>query len=185
MKRRDFLLTTAALAGAPALPQTNAKRQQPANSVRSVTPVHQRRGGQALVQRPRDVAALPHHAGRAALQPLQPRLRHRLRFPARRHRRLLPVHLSVPAFRARLQRARRRPADAERDRNLEMLRFISEQTAARGLEFQLGFWMHGYQWIDSPHANYTIEGLNAENHGAVLPRCAWPLCCRPVPRSAA
>ena len=28
--------------------------------------------------------------------------------------------------------------DAERDRNLEMLRFISDETAARGLQFQLG-----------------------------------------------
>src|ERR1022692_84627 len=55
--------------------------------------------------------------------------------------------------------------DAERDRNLETLRFISEQTVARGLEFQLGIWMHGYQWINSPHPNYTIEGLNADNHG--------------------
>ena len=55
--------------------------------------------------------------------------------------------------------------DAERDRNLETLRFISEQTVARGMEFQLGIWMHGYQWINSPHPNYTIEGLTADNHG--------------------
>ncbi len=25
--------------------------------------------------------------------------------------------------------------------------------------------MHGYQWENSPHPNYTIEGLNAQNHG--------------------
>jgi hypothetical protein len=56
--------------------------------------------------------------------------------------------------------------DAERDQNLEMLRFISEQTVARGMEFQLGIWMHGYEWIDSPRPNYTIEGLSAANHGA-------------------
>ena len=43
--------------------------------------VHQRRRRQALVQRPRDVAGVPLHAGRAALQPLQPGLRHRLRLP--------------------------------------------------------------------------------------------------------
>ncbi len=53
---------------------------------------------------------------------------------------------------------------AERDRNLETLRFISDQAAARGLHFQLGLWMHGYVWANSPHANYTIEGLNAQNH---------------------
>ena len=56
--------------------------------------------------------------------------------------------------------------DAERDGNLQMLQFISEQTAARGMEFQLGLWMHGYEWIDSPKPNYTIEGLNKDNHAA-------------------
>ncbi len=43
--------------------------------------------------------------------------------------------------------------------------FISEQTTARGMEFQLGIWMHGYKWIDSPNPNYTIEGLTPETHG--------------------
>ncbi len=52
--------------------------------------------------------------------------------------------------------------DAERDRNLEMLRFISEETERRGLHFQLGLWTHAYQWTDSPHANYLIEGLTPE-----------------------
>ena len=56
--------------------------------------------------------------------------------------------------------------DQERDRNLEMLRYIGEQTVARGLEFQLGLWTHAYEWIDSPHPNYTISGLNASNHAA-------------------
>ena len=26
--------------------------------------------------------------------------------------------------------------------------------------------MHGYQWTNSPHAHYTIEGLTPENHAA-------------------
>jgi hypothetical protein len=55
--------------------------------------------------------------------------------------------------------------DAERDKNLEMLKFISEQTVARGLQFQLGLWMHGYEWLNSPNPNYTIEGITKENHG--------------------
>ncbi len=55
--------------------------------------------------------------------------------------------------------------DAERDRNLETLRFISEQTAARGIEFQLGLWMHGYEWLNTTNANYTIAGVTKENHG--------------------
>src|SRR5262249_30647064 len=46
-----------------------------------------------------------------------------------------------------------------------MLQYISEQTAARGIEFQLGLWMHGYQWINSPHPKHTIEGLTKETHG--------------------
>jgi hypothetical protein len=56
--------------------------------------------------------------------------------------------------------------DAERDRNLETLRYISDQAAAHGLHFQLGLWMHGYEWANSPNANYTIAGLNAQNHAA-------------------
>ena len=55
--------------------------------------------------------------------------------------------------------------DAEREKNLEMLKFISEQTIARGIQFQLGIWMHGYEWLNSPNPNYTIEGLTPETHG--------------------
>ncbi len=72
-----------------------------------------------------------------------------------------PFLLSVPGYDVRVPHL----PDAERDRNLEMLRFISEQTVARGMDFQLGIWMHGYRWNNSPNANYTIEGLNPENHG--------------------
>ncbi len=72
-----------------------------------------------------------------------------------------PFLLSVPGYDVRAAGL----ADAERDRNLEMLKFISGETAARGMQFQLGIWMHGYQWINSPNPNYTIEGLTAESHG--------------------
>ncbi len=72
-----------------------------------------------------------------------------------------PFLLSVPGYDVRVPQL----PDAERDRNLEMLRFISEQTAARGMHFQLGVWMHGYRWIASPNPNYTIEGLTPETHG--------------------
>ncbi|RPI23413.1 MAG: hypothetical protein EHM61_19805 [Acidobacteria bacterium] len=71
-----------------------------------------------------------------------------------------PFLLSVPGYKVRVPQL----PDAERDRNLEMLRFISEQTVARGMDFQLALWMHGYRWIDSPNANYTIEGLTPETH---------------------
>lgn len=72
-----------------------------------------------------------------------------------------PFLLSVPGYNVRVPQL----PDSERDRNLEMLRYISEQTAARGMRFQLGLWMHGYQWIDSPKPNYTIEGLTRQTHG--------------------
>lgn len=55
--------------------------------------------------------------------------------------------------------------DVERDRNLEMLRFISEEAVGRGLQFQLGIWMHGYEWLNSPNPNYTVAGLTHETHG--------------------
>lgn len=67
-----------------------------------------------------------------------------------------PFLLSVPGYNVRVPQL----PDAERDKNLETLKFISEETVARGIQFQLGIWMHGYEWIDSPNANYTIEGLN-------------------------
>src|SRR3954447_10737441 len=54
----------------------------------------------------------------------------------------------------------------ERERNLEALKFISEETAARGLLFQIAIWTHAYQWTDSPHAHHRIEGLTLETHAA-------------------
>ncbi len=88
-----------------------------------------------------------------------------------------PFLLSVPGYNVRVPQL----PDAEREHNLEMLRYISEQTVARGLEFQLGIWMHGYQWIRSPNANYTIEGLSAETHGPYC-RDAVRALLRAVPK---
>ncbi|MBI3210249.1 MAG: hypothetical protein HYZ37_15290 [Candidatus Solibacter usitatus] len=73
-----------------------------------------------------------------------------------------PFFLSVPGYNVKVPQL----PPAERDKNLEMLRAISEQTVARGMEFQLGIWTHGYEWINSPNPNYTIEGLTKENHAA-------------------
>ncbi|MDB5002820.1 MAG: hypothetical protein JWQ34_1045 [Mucilaginibacter sp.] len=73
-----------------------------------------------------------------------------------------PFLLSVPGYNVRVPQL----PDAERDQNLKMLKFISEQTVARGMNFNLGIWMHGYQWIKAPNANYTIEGLTKETHAA-------------------
>lgn len=72
-----------------------------------------------------------------------------------------PFFLAVPGYNVRVPQL----PDSERNRNLETLKFISEQTVARGMQFQLGIWMHGYEWIDSPRPNYTIEGLTPQTHG--------------------
>jgi hypothetical protein len=72
-----------------------------------------------------------------------------------------PFLLAVPGYQVCVPQL----PDAERDSNLAMLKFISEQTVARGMHFQLGLWMHGYEWIDSPNPNYTIEGVTKANHG--------------------
>ncbi len=57
-------------------------------------------------------------------------------------------------------------SDEERDRNLAMLRFISDEAVARGLEFRFGMWTHAFRWFESEDAPYTIEGLDADRHAA-------------------
>ena len=164
MKRRNFLLTAAALAGAPALPQSVAKR--PANAIRSV----QRLFTSEVEDKPwfYDRDMWPAYLAMLAENRFN---RFNLSFGigydflrAVTDAYFLfayPFFLSVPGYKVRAANL----PDAERDRNLETLRFISEQTASHGLQFQLGIWMHGYQWENSPNPNYTIEGLNADNHG--------------------
>ncbi|MGA2149743.1 MAG: glycoside hydrolase family 20 zincin-like fold domain-containing protein [Bryobacteraceae bacterium] len=73
---------------------------------------------------------------------------------------LYPFLLSVPGYNVRAANL----PDSERGRNLDMLRFISAETAARGIDFQLGIWTHGYRWPTSPRAQNTIEGLTDETH---------------------
>ena len=71
-----------------------------------------------------------------------------------------PFLISVPGFDVKVPQL----PNAERDHNLEMLKYISEQTVERGMQFQLGIWMHGYEYLKSPNPNYTIEGLTKDNH---------------------
>ncbi len=72
-----------------------------------------------------------------------------------------PFLLAVPGYNVRAVPL----PDSERDSNLEMLRFASDEAARRGIQFQLGLWTHAYQWTNSPRANYTIEGLTPETQG--------------------
>lgn len=71
-----------------------------------------------------------------------------------------PFLVSVPGYDVHVPQL----PDEERDRNLHMLRYISEQTTARGIDFQLGLWTHAFEWIDSPQAHHTIEGLTPDRH---------------------
>ncbi len=73
-----------------------------------------------------------------------------------------PFFVSPPGYNVRAVGL----SDAERDRNLETLRYISTLAGVFNLDFQLGIWTHGYQWENSPHANFTIEGLTPETHAA-------------------
>lgn len=73
-----------------------------------------------------------------------------------------PFLLSVPGYSVRAVNL----PDKERDLNLEMLRFISSQAVAHGIDFQLGIWTHGYRWGPTSQPNYTIEGLTPDNHAA-------------------
>ena len=70
-----------------------------------------------------------------------------------------PFVVAVPGYDVRVTML----PDAERQRNLEMLQFISEQTVDRGMDFQLGIWMHGYHWPKGT-ARYITEGLTPETH---------------------
>ena len=50
---------------------------------------------------------------------------------------------------------------AERERNLEMLRYISDTAAEHGIDFTLGVWEHNIQ----PGMKATVEGLTRQNIG--------------------
>jgi hypothetical protein len=87
-----------------------------------------------------------------------------------------PFLLSVPGYKVRATNL----PDAERDQNLEMLRFISDEAARRGLEFQLGLWTHAYEWTNSPDANYVITGLTPQTQ-ATYSRDALALLLKECP----
>ena len=72
-----------------------------------------------------------------------------------------PFLVSVPGYDVRAAPL----PDEERKNNLEMLKFISDEAALRGLHFQLGIWTHAYKWTNSPRANYVIEGLTDATQG--------------------
>ncbi len=46
-----------------------------------------------------------------------------------------------------------------RDKNLKILKFISEETSKRGLDFQLALWTQKYDFDEVPNANYQIKNI--------------------------
>src|SRR5260221_293533 len=70
-----------------------------------------------------------------------------------------PYLLSVPGYDVRIAEL----PDAERDANLEVLRFIAREAARRGLDFQLALWTQRYDFDDVPNANYTVLGVTDGN----------------------
>lgn len=73
-----------------------------------------------------------------------------------------PFLLKVPGYDVRVPQL----PDAERDHNLEMLKYIGEECTKRGLQFFVGLWMHGYTTPkNSPQSNYFTEGLDERTHG--------------------
>ena len=53
---------------------------------------------------------------------------------------------------------------AERDANLATLKFISDETVKRGMDFQLGLWCHSIVYTNGTHA---LQGLATTNGGTV------------------
>jgi len=102
-------------------------------------------------------APLPHDAGLAAFQSVQPELRNRYDFLRNVTDAYLlfsyPFLLSVldTTFARRIAGRRTGPKSGN-------AQIHQRADGRRGLQFQLGLWMHGYEWIDSPKPNYTIEG---------------------------
>ena len=76
---------------------------------------------------------------------------------------IYPFVLDVPGYDVRVDGL----PDEERDRNLEMLRFIGQQCRLRGLEFRLGLWNHSFDYGPDNHvAHHAIKGLDPEHHAA-------------------
>ena len=71
-----------------------------------------------------------------------------------------PYLVTVPGYDVRVEPM----AAGEREKNWDSFRFIAQETAKRGLNFQLGIWTHAYAWTDSPNSEHHIVGLTPQSH---------------------
>lgn len=73
-----------------------------------------------------------------------------------------PFFLDVPGYKVRVIDKNDQPLPVEeRDKNLDTLKFISDECDKRGLHFQLGLWTHSISWPKNI-ANYTIDGISTQ-----------------------
>ncbi len=79
-----------------------------------------------------------------------------------------PFLLDVPGYDVSAKNV----STQERERNLETLRFISDETKRRGIDFQLGLWNHAYDQGPGSEPTHPIVGLTPESHA---PYCAAAL----------
>ncbi|MDQ0253321.1 hypothetical protein J2S74_000693 [Evansella vedderi] len=71
-----------------------------------------------------------------------------------------PFLVSVPGYNVYVEGL----SIEERNKNLNMLRFIGQEANRRGIEFHLGLWTHTYEPEESPDLRYRINGVNDDNH---------------------
>jgi hypothetical protein len=76
---------------------------------------------------------------------------------------MYPFFVDVPGYKVRAIAKNGQPLPAdEMKKNLDTLKYISDQAALRGIKFTLGIWTHSYRWTNSPNATHNIEGLDAQ-----------------------
>ena len=71
-----------------------------------------------------------------------------------------PFFLDVPGWDVRAEGV----SDEERERNLEILKFIIAETKRRGMDFQMGLWNHAYDYGRNSVHRFPITGLTPDTH---------------------
>ena len=71
-----------------------------------------------------------------------------------------PFFLHVPGWEVRADGV----SDEDRERNLQILKFVAAETKRRGMEFQLGLWNHAYDYGRNSAHRFPITGLTPETH---------------------
>lgn len=71
-----------------------------------------------------------------------------------------PFFLDVPGWDVRAEGV----SDQDRERNLEILKFVAAETKRRGMDFQMGLWNHAYDYGRNSVHRFPITGLTPETH---------------------